>query len=132
MDLKARRKFSIPYKLRIVYLYSLTPNYSKISSKYKIGRKTIRSWVRNKENLLTLVRSRKRFRISSGIRCNFPALEKELNEVITKLRRDGVALSGTKIITQARMIANRTSVPFLGTRMWLYGFLKREFNSEQI
>ena len=126
MDLKKRQKYSIPFKLRIIHQYSLTLNYTKISSKYKIGRNMIRSWVPNKANLLSLVRSRTRYRVSSGSRCNFPALEQELNETINKLRRDGVALSGTKITSQARMIADRTNTPFPGSRMWLYGFLGRE------
>ena len=123
---KDRRRYTVSFKLRAIHHHSLDRSFSVTARRYNITRKMIRGWVRKKVKLLELVRCRLRFRLSSRSRCQHPELEKELNAAIIHLRNDGACVSGTTIVAQARLIAQRMNVSFVGSRCWLFGLLHRE------
>ena len=132
---RVRRRFSIPFKLRAIDQYGKDGSYGRTARRYKETRKTIKSWVRNREALMMSVRNRNRYRIAPLSRCFHPELEFELHAEIIEMRHKGVCVSGPCIIARARAIHARLLleassqdqyVPaFRGTNCWLSGFLKR-------
>ena len=59
-------------------------------------------------------------------RCFFPSLERELNDWIIQARANGIIVTGTRILIQAKLIAEKNGVElFRGSKGWLSNFLAR-------
>ncbi len=59
-------------------------------------------------------------------RCFFPSLERELNDWNIQARANGIIVTGTRILIQAKLIAEKNGVElFRGSKGWLSNFLAR-------
>jgi len=119
-----RKSYSLAFKLKLLQEVENTST-RKVSTNYKISRRVLRAWLRQKTKIKdTMYRTRRRVerpRVSP-----FDSLEGELYAWITERRSAGQVVDGNGIREQARQIAIRMEIRnFKCSAGWFWRFLKR-------
>jgi hypothetical protein len=124
MKLRARNNYKISFKLYVTkYLERHDNNISMAARRFKLTRKTVRSWKKNKEKYLRASKKVTRSRLIETRRSFFPLMENALNDEIIELRNRGVNVSGELITIRAKVLASQFGYEFKGSNGWLSNFL---------
>ena len=122
-----RRRFSLCYKLKVIHAFETIRNYSQVAKIFKITRRHVRVWVRNKQTIAKMTAKNRRLNAGYSRSSNFENLEDELKIWITETRNSGACVSGKLIQTKALEMSVRHGVNdrFKASQGWLRNFLRR-------
>jgi hypothetical protein len=132
---ESRLKYSLAYKRKVInYLETNKTSINKCAKEFKLDRRLVSRWLKNKKNILETKCKRLRFKAKqSEDRAKFAAMEKKLDEWISENRSRGACLTGLAIKTQARILFNEiyqnteeAHLEFQASPGWLYNFCKRK------
>lgn len=120
-----RNSYSIAFKLRVI-TYAEKHNKAKAARKYKLDRKLIQRWCKNKQLYLKSANKRFRLRLYMARSKLYPELERRCLQEIKELREKGINVSGRLVLAYANTIAAELHPEqnFNASRGWLFGFLK--------
>lgn len=104
-----RRIFKAYYKLKVVH-FAENNSIRKTAKRFTLDRKTVKYWIRKKEDLKEMVGRRQRSYCVSKRTGVFPDLEKKLFKFIIKKRSRGICLSSLVLTQQALSIAEKKNI----------------------
>lgn len=108
-DKRLRKSYTIKFKLQVV-LYARRNSIRKASKSFKVDRKSVREWLKNRDKMFELRDKKHRSYLRKKNTCFFPQLEAQLKEYVELNRRNGVCVSSSMLIHQATIIANERGI----------------------
>ncbi len=99
-----RKSYVITLKVKIIQ-YAEAHGITRASNRFKIDRKTIRGWLKNKNKIFSLSRRSIRRRCQRKCRCKWPALEDDLYDWILEMRAAGQCVTGNMVKDRALQMA---------------------------
>jgi transposase-like protein len=123
---KERKSYKIAFKIRVIKEVKKYRSIRKIARKYKINRKTVRDWMRNKRAILASTFKRTSSYLKKPTSGNYPALESQLYRYFTISRDRGACLNSTDLKAEAKRLAAKSNVEFKCSNGWFENFLKRK------
>ena len=120
---QSRHAYRLTYKINAVR-YAEKYDLSKASRKFKVDRKTVRTWLRSKNDLLEEAKKKNKFRLSRGDSALYPAVETELYRWILDKRQSGICVNKRMITTKALIINDDDK--FVASNGWFDNFLERK------
>lgn len=121
-----RSRFSLAFKLKVLKAYDTTKSFNKVSKDFKIDRRIIREWMKQRSKMKETRGISSRMRLQSRLRPGFPDLEKRVADWIREMRQKGYIIDGNLIKTHALHYANEMGINnFRCSDGWLNRFLKR-------
>lgn len=105
----ARRSFKVQFKLSVAQ-YACEHSSRKAAKKFKIDRRVVDRWVKNKIQLAKVALKKQRSYVRLRRRCFFPDLEKELFDYIKDVRNKGTCVTGPMILNKAAQIARDKNI----------------------
>lgn len=124
MSSAKRKTYTLQFKLDAVN-YALNSSHSKAAEHFKVHRNQIQRW-KNEKDLME-AKGNKEAKVVKRIRSiKWPELEVKLKEWVLKQRKEGYVVSGTSILSEARIMAVRMKIKdFKGSTFWISSFMKR-------
>lgn len=113
---KSRKSYSLTFKLEVIR-YADAHSLSSAARKYKIDRKMIREWNKNREDITTQALRKTRRRVRRIRASKWPNLENDLHEWIMQLRLEGRCVTGNMVKQQALEMSG--NLEFSASNGWL-------------
>ncbi|CAF0829312.1 unnamed protein product [Brachionus calyciflorus] len=121
-----KRNFNVSFKLCVVNAYESLRNYTRVAKKFKIYRRSVRFWVKQKDRLLRISAKAGRFHLMHNRYIRFLDLERDLMNWINQSRNNGACVSGKCIQLKALNLARQSGLEhFRASKGWLVRFLNR-------
>lgn len=121
-----RSRYTLAYKLKVLKAYDEKKSFNKISKSFKIDRRTIRGWMKQRTKLKNSKCISSRMRLHSKPKPGYPDLERNVAVWIREMREKGYIIDGTLIRTQALHQAHQMGITsFRCSDGWLNRFFKR-------
>lgn len=118
-----RKSYSARFKLNVIQYAEENGGNRVAERKFDVSEKLVRDWLKAKDSLLLMKRSKKANR---GHKARWPALETVLRQWIVEQRAEGHGLNTVQVRMKAQSIAQELGVEgFVGGPSWCYRFMKR-------